>query len=601
MKPGVTVTYTWLDSSGNPMDYDPYEVGTYTLLATVPETDYNYAMDNVPVATLIILKPVYPHTVAKTVYITADDLDNPYGVIPIESLFESLEVPEGVNCIGMTGPASPILNVTPSTEDITYFGYSGDFRSGTDTFIVHIQSDNYDSFGATLTFVIKDRLQWSFSNGSQTYSGSPYPGHTGMSVPPDHGGTFTFAYAGTTRSGSSYDSSEAPTDAGSYRATVTFTNSDKYQDDEIYWDFSILPMTVSPTVSVEDNGNKVIVSCEDVLLVKDVDYTLDFDMSTDPTAACWVYVDPVSTSNYTFSRVAAPFTLEENALPVIFTHDNQVYDGTPYSAYEIQNLPTDHGGTFTYTYTGTTRAGVSYNSSTPPTDAGEYHVTVDFTGSDKYRDTRNEWDFTVNPKTIVPDVAEHNGGEITVTYEGATLQERVDYTLTYDMHIDGGSECRVYVDPVSTNNFTFDQVMITYEFLAELGEVTFEEAGAGAAVITDEVTDEVGDAAADEVTEEVTEEVSEEIIDEVTEEVTEEVADEVTDAAAGEVTDEVTDESTEEVLHEIPDRGTAVVTGEDAAMIIVDDPDEDSGEGSDEEATEGNGEVTDADSGESPV
>ena len=106
-----------------------------------------------------------------------------------------------------------------------------------------------------------------------------------------------------------------------------------------------------------------------------------------------------------------------------------IYDGTPkeavVTALEAPASYAPYTGTFTVLYNG---------SSTPPTDAGTYQVSISGSGDDCYRSftaLRDEnWIFTISPASVMPPAAVtglvYNGE----TQTGVVLPENALFTLT---------------------------------------------------------------------------------------------------------------------------------------------------------------------------
>ena len=153
-----------------------------------------------------------------------------------------------------------------------------------------------------------------------------------------------------------------------------------------------------------------------------------------------------------------------------------------------------------YTYTGEkqefsfaegTDADSSYYTLSPAAEgqnAGTYTVTASL--NDK---TETAWvggstdnitlNWTINPKAIEPTIAdisdqqytgEQIKPEITVTADGVTLAENVDYTVSYGNNLNVGDTGSVTITAVSGGNYTFSDVTAYFNIVAQAGKISIK-------------------------------------------------------------------------------------------------------------------------------
>ena len=146
----------------------------------------------------------------------------------------------------------------------------------------------------------------------------------------------------------------------------------------------------------------------------------------------WSNVEGYDAEAGTVTRDIALKIEKGNATASLFSFTpptDLIYDGTPkeatVTALEAPAGYAPYTGTFTVLYNG---------SSTPPTDAGTYQVSISGSGDDCYRSftaLRDEsWTFTISPASVTPPAAVtglvYNGE----TQTGVVLPENALFTLT---------------------------------------------------------------------------------------------------------------------------------------------------------------------------
>ena len=146
----------------------------------------------------------------------------------------------------------------------------------------------------------------------------------------------------------------------------------------------------------------------------------------------WSNVEGYDAEAGTVTRDIALTITKGDAAAMLFSctlPTDLIYDGTPkeavVTALEAPAGYAPYTGTFTVLYNG---------SSTPPTDAGTYQVSISGSGDDCYRSftaLRDEsWTFTISPASVTPPTAVtglvYNGE----TQTGVVLPENALFTLT---------------------------------------------------------------------------------------------------------------------------------------------------------------------------
>ena len=146
----------------------------------------------------------------------------------------------------------------------------------------------------------------------------------------------------------------------------------------------------------------------------------------------WSNVEGYDAEAGTVTRDIALIITKGDAAAMLFSctlPTDLIYDGTPkeatVTALEAPAGYAPYTGTFTVLYNG---------SSTPPTDAGTYQVSISGSGDDCYRSftaLRDEsWTFTISPASVTPPAAVtglvYNGE----TQTGVVLPENALFTLT---------------------------------------------------------------------------------------------------------------------------------------------------------------------------
>ncbi len=250
-------------------------------------------------------------------------------------------VPEAVNpvyTVAGTTDGDGILNGQPTIEGAAMtVPYNAVAEAGkTAQITLTIASDVYEDITATVTIQTVDKNDLPAGDilcddVTVDYDGQPHAIGQASVTGEYTGGEFTFTYQ---YKSDTYDSAEAPTNAGAYTVTITAENAD-------YLGTATATLTIQPKV-LEDGmvsvagatyngkGQTPVLTVKDgeTALVQDTDYTLDFAAQTD---AGTYPVEITGKGNYTGTAkadfVIAPLDIKDAV--VTLAQDGYVYTGSP--------------------------------------------------------------------------------------------------------------------------------------------------------------------------------------------------------------------------------------------------------------------------------
>ncbi|MRS04916.1 hypothetical protein EG832_17130, partial [bacterium] len=128
-------------------------------------------------------------------------------------------------------------------------------------------------------------------------------------------------------------------------------------------------------------------------------------------------------------------TLVKQATSTTVNVSSKVYDGQPVNATATVTRPGSTNLTITaLTYTG--RNGTSYNSTTAPTNVGEYTASATYAGDDNYFGSNGSKDFSITKATATIGL---NAGSLTQTFSNSqkvvtatTNPAGLSYSVTYN-------------------------------------------------------------------------------------------------------------------------------------------------------------------------
>lgn len=263
--------------------------------ATVTITDVAGGNYNVSGSTKFTIdKGTYPGTVGKTVNIIKNRVGEQTGTLTVADFFPEGKVPASAQISDLATATSGIVTVLKSLD--TYKGYiltytaQDNITSTSDqTCAVTISSANYQDIQATLTFHPTDKETVTISG--LTYTEKTYDGSaiqltgtlkvSGDKVPVND---LKVTYTGT--GDTTYNSSDAPKDAGTYKVTYKVPDSnDTYTGEETYT-FTISPKAVTADMigAIADEtytGNDItpqpVVTDGNTILTSGADFDFGYD------------------------------------------------------------------------------------------------------------------------------------------------------------------------------------------------------------------------------------------------------------------------------------------------------------------------------------
>ena len=263
--------------------------------ATVTITDVAGGNYNVSGSTKFTIdKGTYPGTVGKTVNIIKNRVGEQTGTLTVADFFPEGKVPASAQISDLATATSGIVTVLKSLD--TYKGYiltytaQDNITSTSDqTCAVTISSANYQDIQATLTFHPTDKETVTISGltyTEKTYDGSAIQPTGTLKVSGDKVpvNKLEVTYAGT--GNTTYNSSDAPKDAGTYKVTYKVPDSnDTYTGEETYT-FTIFPKNVTADMigAIADEtytGNDItpqpVVTDGNTILTSGADFDFGYD------------------------------------------------------------------------------------------------------------------------------------------------------------------------------------------------------------------------------------------------------------------------------------------------------------------------------------
>ena len=222
--------------------------------ATVTITDVAGGNYNVSGSTKFTIdKGTYPGTVGKTVNIIKNRVGEQTGTLTVADFFPEGKVPASAQISDLATATSGIVTVLKSLD--TYKGYiltytaQDNITSTSDqTCTVTISSANYQNIQATLTFHPTDKETVTISGltyTEKTYDGSAIQPTGTLKVSGDKVPVNDLKVTYTGTGDTTYNSSDAPKDAGTYKVTYKVPDSnDTYTGEETYT-FTIFPKNVT--------------------------------------------------------------------------------------------------------------------------------------------------------------------------------------------------------------------------------------------------------------------------------------------------------------------------------------------------------------------
>ena len=326
--------------------------------------------------------------------------------------------------------------------------------------------------------IVQAEYSFSFEAPDKIYNGSPVT-VTPPNVPEgEDSAQLTYLYTGKTNGGASYNSENAPTEAGSYTLTVTISGMHNYKDAEKSVDFVIDRAEIEVSITfkqlLENGGNGWVYGAklddDDIYeLVGDSNpgggvvtatysySTGDWSGSAIPTevGTYILTVTVAETDNYQSGSDSVTFEIvraSEGQLAFIVTIDGWTYGKTPNEPSVVKDgSPFLHPDKIspTYTYAPVNEDG-EYGDFTSdvPINAGSYVVKATFAETENYSELSARCQFTIykaqakidtsgmqksftyNGRAQALSGAVLNHSEATLTYSPATVTAVGSYTVT---------------------------------------------------------------------------------------------------------------------------------------------------------------------------
>ncbi len=492
VKDGETVI---LDNEYSVSYADNINVGNATVTITdVAGGNYNVSGST----TFTIDKGTYTGTVGKTVNIIKNRVGEQTGTLTVADFFPEGQVPASAQIIVTATPPSGIVTVTTYLDTykgyiLTYIAQDNITSTSDQTCAVTISSANYQDIQATLTFHPTDKETVTISGltyTEKTYDGSAIqPTGTlkvsGDKVPVNE---LNVTYTGT--GDTTYNGSDAPTDAGTYQVTYKVADSNENYTGQVTYPFTISPKAVTADMigAIADEtytGSaitpKPVVTDGNTILTSGTDFDFSYDKNINAgkdTATLTI----TGKGNYT-GTASRTFTISPKDIKgavITLQADSLGYTGlmqevqitsvtlnqVPLTAndYDIVNnsnkqINADDSITLTIAgkgnYTGTATTTWKITRATPALD--NFDVTPDLSQKQTYDGKPKE--VTAKTKNGVIDM-----GDVTVCYEGIS---GTTYTRRETAPTNAGTY-KVILSVAGGKNYTATEI--------EAGTLTIEKA-----------------------------------------------------------------------------------------------------------------------------
>lgn len=364
--------YTWTINDSY-AGFDSSKPGTTEIQAAVAKDGVTLCRVTIPVT--VIARPILSiEEVARTA--------------PMGTAFGGLNLPDTVTVVaeGGAGNAQTVTGVPVTWDGTSYDPYAltQTIQGTLDlTNFPQLSGENIPAVTATVNLTYGSVEAPAISDYTKTYDGQS----TALPMPglPDGVQAVSVAYKGTTNSGRPYSSSAAPVNAGSYTATVSFVMEQGYpQLSAVTVQYVIekaaqtcpVPTlasssTNSLTLNTVDNAEYSI----DGVVWQDSPEFRNLDAGTAYTL--YQRLKATEDGNYDASpAISARFsteftTVDPGDLSAVIQPQTYPYTGNPI-AYQVPAISYVTQSVVTYTVDGQT-------TTTAPTNAGTYPVTVSFT------------------------------------------------------------------------------------------------------------------------------------------------------------------------------------------------------------------------------
>ena len=374
---GQYITINYSNDSGYDSPDQPTDAGTYTLTANIVG-HHDYVAENVATAKFTI---------------------SPAEVKFGATLAEGAKLVYGI--FTDTAAAHDLVVVTAEGYQDLPFDYSvqlkvaGGIYSETTPALTQVTVSVEVVTGPNYTAVQPDELALTVQKADQSVTVSIDGGgwtYGGQAKEPDIDGikenaVTTVTYSGTTNAGEEYDSTTAPTAAGTYTVTVSWKETTNYtagKAEPVEFTVEKAKLT-KPTA----NGNTFTYTGAAQTYTPDGFNAATMTISGNVQTNAGNYTVTVSVKykyNYvwaddTDTDITFTFVIGKAEQSVNVSIDGWTYGDTA-KDYEIVGIM--ESAATTAVYSGTTNAGVNYDSATAPTAAGSYTVTVSWAETTNY-------------------------------------------------------------------------------------------------------------------------------------------------------------------------------------------------------------------------
>src|SRR5262249_46734232 len=268
-----------------------------------------------------------------------------------------------------------------------------------------------------------------------TFDGSP---HGGTAVAAGAGGlnqSLSVSYSG--RNATTYGpSTTAPTNAGDYTASATFSGDANHTGSSDSKDFSISKATSTTTVTVANatydglphGGTATATGAGALNQSLTVTYSgrnaTTYGPSTPAPTNAGDYTASATfagDANHTGSNDTKDFSIAKASSATTVTAVDATYDGAPHGATAAATGAGNLNQSLTVTYAG--RNGTVYPSSiTPPTNAGDYTASASFAGDANHTGSNDAKNFSIG----------RAGSVVVVSFTGATDNGNGSFSTVFD-------------------------------------------------------------------------------------------------------------------------------------------------------------------------
>lgn len=252
-------------------------------------------------------------------------------------------------------------------------------------------------------------------------------------------------------------STEIPTAAGVYRVNVSYSpnSSSNYNVVEASYTYEILPQSIRVTYDGNSSDKIITITYSPDMSASTLRASTQTEANVTYTYEGYTYNDDGSLSTTKYS--SKTFPADAGIYTITATPESSNYTGILVTTLVINRATpsiTFNGAMFTYNgeaqtptaskspntltyetkYTGVDYAGVAYDSTTAPTNAGIYTMTTSFAGNKNYMDVKGSQAFTISK--IGTAKLEFVQASLTTTYNGSELKPTVKVLVNDVENID---------------------------------------------------------------------------------------------------------------------------------------------------------------------